>query len=375
MSTGPDERQLAARHKQLYTTMQSAGLDGLALNPGSSMIYLTGLHFHLSERPAVILFVPDKTPAVILPELEMAKIKSLPYPVSAFPYGEDPQTWGKVFHQAIQAVGVADGIIGVEPRALRFLELRLLEVAAPNADFVSAEESLTSLRMRKDPSEVEAMQGAVQIAQNAFQATLPFIKPGRTEREIAAELTVQLLQAGSDASIPFTPIVASGPNSANPHATPTDRALTPGDLLIIDWGASHNGYISDLTRTIAVGEIDTELERIASIVMEANAAGRAAVRPGITAGEIDRITRAVIDQSGYGQFFTNRTGHGIGMEGHEDPYIYKENKIPLAAGMAFTIEPGIYLPERGGVRIEDDIVVTEDAGLSLSDLPRDLFYV
>ena len=165
------------------------------------------------------------------------------------------------------------------------------------------------------------------------------------------------------------------PNSANPHATPTDRVLSLGDLLIIDWGASCNGYISDLTRTIAVGEIDAELELIASIVIEANAAGRAAVRPGVTAGEIDHITRAVIEQSGYGQFFTHRTGHGIGMEGHEDPYLFKENSIPLVAGMAFTIEPGIYLPGRGGVRIEDDIVVTEDAGLSLSDLPRDLFYV
>lgn len=375
MTTGPDESQLAARHKQLFTTMQSAGLDALALNPGPSMVYFSGLHFHLSERPAVVLFVPGITPAVILPELEMAKINALPYPVTAFPYGEDPQTWGKIFHKAIQAIGVAEGNIGVEPRGLRVLELRLLEGAAPHANFVSAEDSLAFLRMRKDHSEVEAMQSAVDIAQNAFRATLPFIEAGRTEREIAAELTVQLLRAGSDASIPFTPIVASGPNSANPHATLTDRVLTPGDLLVIDWGASYAGYISDLTRTIAVGKLEAELERIASIVIEANAAGRAAVRPGITAGEIDRITRAVIEQSGYGQYFTHRTGHGIGMEGHEDPYIFMENTLPLAAGMAFTIEPGIYLPGRGGVRIEDDIIVTNDAGLSLSDLPRALFYV
>ena len=375
MTIGPDERQLATRQKQLFTTMQSAGLDALALNPGPSMVYLTGLHFHLSERPAVVLFVPGTTPAVILPELEMAKVNALPYANTAFPYGEDPQTWGMVFQKAMRSIGVTGGKVGVEPRSLRVLELRLLEGAAAHANFVSAESSLAFLRMRKDSREVEAMQSAVHIAQDAFRATLPFIRPGRSEREIAAELTVQLLRAGSDASIPFTPIVASGPNSANPHATPTDRVLSLGDLLIIDWGASCNGYISDLTRTIAVGEIDAELELIASIVIEANAAGRAAVRPGVTAGEIDHITRAVIEQSGYGQFFTHRTGHGIGMEGHEDPYLFKENSIPLVAGMAFTIEPGIYLPGRGGVRIEDDIVVTEDAGLSLSDLPRDLFYV
>lgn len=375
MTLGPDEEQLAARQKQLFTTMQSAGLDALALNPGSSMVYLTGLHFHLSERPAVVLFVPGTIPAVILPELEMAKVNALPYEITAFAYGEDPQSWGMVFQKALRSIGVTGGKVGVEPRSLRVLELRLLEGAAEHANFVSAETSLAFLRMRKDSREVEAMQSAVQIAQDAFRATLPFIRPGRSEREIAAELTVQLLRAGSDANIPFTPIVASGPNSANPHATPTDRVLTHGDLLVIDWGASRGGYISDLTRTVAVGKIDAELERIASIVIRANEAGRAAVRPGVTAGEIDRITRAVIVQSGYGQYFTHRTGHGIGMEGHEDPYIFTENTLPLASGMAFTIEPGIYLPGRGGVRIEDDIVVTKDAGLSLSDLPRDLFFV
>jgi Xaa-Pro dipeptidase len=375
MSLESNEQQLITRQNQLSEIMQSAGLDALVINPGPSMIYLTGLHFHLSERPAVVLFVPGTTPTVIFPELEMIKIKTLPYPVRAFPYGEDPRTWGDVFRQATQAAGIEHGRVGVEPRALRVLELRLLEASAPNADFVSAEDTLAFLRMRKDASEVALMQKAVDIAQRGLKATIPFIQPGKSEREIAAELTLQLLKAGSDTGIPFSPIVASGPNSANPHATPTDRVLTTGDLLIIDWGASHSGYISDLTRSFAIGQVGAEFERIAKIVAEANAAGRAAARPGVTAGEVDTITRSVIDQAGYGEFFTHRTGHGIGMEGHEAPYIYKENKIPLATGMAFTIEPGIYLPGRGGVRIEDDIVVVEDGAQSLSDLPRELIFI
>jgi Xaa-Pro dipeptidase len=250
-----------------------------------------------------------------------------------------------------------------------------LEASAPDADFVSAEETLAFLRMRKDAGEVAAMQEAVKIAQRALQASFKFIRPGKSEREIANELTLQLLKAGSDASIPFSPIVASGPNSANPHAMPTDRVLTSGDLLVIDWGASQAGYISDLTRSFAIGQVETEFVRIAKIVGEANAAGRAAVRPGITAGEVDVITRSVIVQSGYGEFFTHRTGHGIGMEGHEAPYIYRENAIRLAPGMTFTIEPGVYLPGRGGVRIEDNIVVTENGAQSLSDLPRDLITI
>jgi Xaa-Pro dipeptidase len=375
MSLETNQNQFTSRQNQLYQSMQSAGLDALVINPGPTMVYLTGLHFHLSERPAVVLFVPGATPAVIFPELEMIKIKTLPYPVRSFPYGEDPRTWGGVFRLATQACGIVHSRVGVEPRALRVLELRLLEAGAPQAEFVSAEETLAFLRMRKDANEVAFMQKAVDIAQRGLEATIPFIHAGKSEKEIAAELTLQLLKAGSDASIPFSPIVASGPNSANPHATPTERVLTPGDLLIIDWGASYNGYISDLTRCFALGQVEAEFEQIAKIVIEANAAGRAAARPGITAGEVDTITRAVIVQAGYGEYFTHRTGHGIGMEGHEAPYIYKENTLPLAPGMAFTIEPGIYLPGRGGVRIEDDIVVTENGAQSLSDLPRELFYI
>ena len=189
------------------------------------------------------------------------------------------------------------------------------------------------------------------------------------------ELTIALLRAGSDAELPFAPIVAGGPNSANPHANPSDRCLAAGDLVVVDWGASYAGYYSDLTRTLAVGDVETELRQIARIVADANAAGRAAGKPGITAGEVDQAARAVIAAAGYGQFFTHRTGHGLGMETHEQPYMFGENKLRLADGMVYTVEPGIYLPGRGGVRIEDDVVVTADGCESLSSLPRDLYQV
>lgn len=360
------------RQAQLFEVMQSAGLEALVLNPGHTMVYLTGLHFHLSERPVVVYFVPGAQPVVVYPELETAKIKALPYPVQAFAYGDDPNSWDKVFRKATDVAGINERRVGVEPRTLRVLELSFLESSAPQAKFVSAEESLSYLRMRKDSNEISAMREAVNIAQRALQATLGFIQVGKTERQIATELTLQLLKAGSEASIPFTPIVASGPNSANPHAVLSGRQLQRGDLLIIDWGASYDGYISDLTRTFAIGPVEAEFERIARIVASANEAGRSAARPGVTAGEVDQITRAVITETGYGVFFTHRTGHGIGMEGHEAPYLYQENKLPLAVGMTFTIEPGIYLPERGGVRIEDNMVITEGGAESLSNLPREL---
>jgi len=359
------------RQQKLTLAIQTAGLEALALNPGPSLVYLTGMHFHLMERPVVAIFRPHTPLIVILPELETAKTRGLPYPVQVFPYGEDPASWRSVFQQALLAAGLKDQAkIGLEPRRLRVLELRFLEQAAPGTSFISAEESLAALRMYKDDSEIKAMRQAVAIAEKALEAALQVAKIGMSERELAAELTMQLLRHGSQPELPFSPIVASGPNSANPHAAPSDRQLTPGDLLVIDWGATHDGYVSDITRTFAIGEPTPEMEKITAIVAEANAAGRAAARPGVPAGEIDKAARQVIIKAGYGQYFTHRTGHGLGMEGHEAPYIYSENQMELSPGMTFTVEPGIYLPGQNGVRIEDDVVITSDGAESLTTLPR-----
>lgn len=360
------------RLSSLYAALTSARLDALALNPGPSLTYLTGLHFHLMERPVVMFFCPGRDPAIVLPELETPKLAQLPYRAQAFPYGENPALWADAFRAAVNALGIAHGAIGVEPRALRLLEFGYLMDGAPGAHFPDASTVVSSLRVRKDLAEVEAMRRAVRIAQQALEATLPLVRIGMTERELAAELTVQLLRAGSAPEMPFSPIVSAGPNSANPHASPTDRRLQPGDLLVVDWGATHDGYISDLTRTFAIGEVGEEERRIHRIVQEANAAGRSAVRPGVPCAAVDRAARAVIEQAGYGPYFTHRTGHGIGMEGHEEPYMRGDNEQLLEVGMAYTVEPGIYLPGRNGVRIEDDMVVTADGAESLSDLPRDL---
>jgi len=198
------------------------------------------------------------------------------------------------------------------------------------------------------------------------------IHPGVSEQEVASELTLQLLRNGSQPELPFFPIVSSGPNSANPHATPSERTLTPGDMLVIDWGANYSGYVSDITRTFAIGYITQEFEKIHQVVLNANTAGREAVQSGLKAEQIDEAARDQIAQAGYGQFFIHRTGHGIGIEGHEPPYIRQGNQRILSPGMTFTIEPGIYLPEENGVRIEDDVLVTEDGGQSLTTIKREL---
>jgi Xaa-Pro dipeptidase len=366
---------MTPRLEKLYTAMQTAGLEAVALNPGPTLTHLTGLTFHLMERPVVMFFAPGQDPALVLPELEMLKVQELAYPAQAFPYPEDPSAWQVAFHQAAQALKLDGMQIGVEPRALRLLEFGYIKAAAPAADFPDASAALGSLRLCKDRDEIHKMRRAVAIAQDALKAVIPLIKTGMSEQQLAAELTVQLLRHGSEPELPFAPIVSSGPNSANPHAAPSGRLLQPGDLLVVDWGARFEGYISDLTRTFALGKVDVELEKIHQIVQQANAAGRAAAKPGATAADVDNAARTFIAQAGYGPYFTHRTGHGIGLEAHEEPYMRGDNMQVLEPGMTFTIEPGIYLPGHGGVRIEDNVVITKQGVECLSDLEREILTI
>ncbi|MBS1250881.1 MAG: Xaa-Pro dipeptidase [Chloroflexi bacterium] len=365
------------RQQKLSQILIDNHLDALALNPGPNLVHLTGLNFHLMERPTVAFFRPEAAPLLILPELEQGKLAQLPFELQPFPYTEDRATWPQAFRRAVDTGGLRAKRVGIIPNRLRVLELRFLEEAAPQATFVPAEEVAAALRMRKDPQEIEHMRQAAHIAQEALEATLSQFKIGITEREFAAELTTQLLRHGSDPHLPFSPIVASGPHSANPHATPTARTITEGDLLLVDWGANVEGYFSDITRTFAVGDVGDSLREIAGIVKEANAAGRAAARAGTPAGEVDQAARTVISRAGYGEHFIHRTGHGLGREAHEEPYIAAGSDQILEVGMTFTIEPGIYLPRvgsvrGGGVRIEDDVVITPEGCESLTDLPREM---
>ncbi|MEJ2411833.1 MAG: Xaa-Pro peptidase family protein [Anaerolineales bacterium] len=365
----PDKQHLQ-RQQILQNTIKKSGIQAAAFNPGPDLNYLTGLDFHLMERPVIFILPQDGSPVMVLPELESAKMENLPYPIRPFFFNENPDSWTGIFKAALQEAGVKKGKMGVIPRRLRLLELNYLQAAAPELELVSAQDLISRIRMVKDSEEVEKMQEAVRIAECSLAAILSSIKPGLSEKELASRLVSRLLQQGSDPELPFFPIVSFGENSANPHASPGDRILQEGDLVLIDWGAAYHGYYSDITRVFALGDLHPEIEKIAQFVREANLAARAAVKPGVSASEVDRAARQVISEAGYGEFFTHRTGHGLGREAHEEPYISQFDETILEPGMTFTIEPGIYLPNRGGVRIEDDILVTEDGGRSLTNQPR-----
>lgn len=364
---------LLNRHTALGALLLNARLDGFALLPGANLYYLTGVHFHLFERPVIALFTSHFPPILILPELEMEKARQINAGFQLFPYSENPSTWSGVVQQALAACHL-DRVcqVGVDPYQFRLLEMRILEDANPNLSFTTAPQITAQLRIRKDKKEMDAIRKAVTIAQEALLATLPLINSGVTEKQVASELTIQLLRCGSDPHLPFTPIVASGPNSANPHATPTDRILSVGDLVVIDWGAFYQGYCSDLTRTFAIQVLHSRQAEVGEIVLAANQAGRSACAPGISTEQVDQSARNVIDQAGFGKFFIHRTGHGIGLEPHEEPYIRGGNDMILESGMTFTIEPGVYLAGEFGVRIEDNVHITSDGAESLSDLVRQI---
>ncbi len=345
----------------------------MIFNASPSLFYLSGLNFHLSERPVVLVICPEGSPLLVLPELELRKVSSVDFPIDVYPYPEEVSRWSQLFHEALGSRDLPPTArIGMEPRYLRLLEYNLLLPALPASPLHDGSHLISTMRAVKSAQEIELQQQAVDIAEQALYNILPQIKPGITEKEIGARLVAELFEGGSDAALPFSPIVSSGPNGANPHAAPSDRELTQGDLLIIDWGAGYQGYVSDLTRTFAIGPIDQKYQDIHRIVREANQAAREKAGPGIPCCEVDSAARSVITKAGYGTQFTHRTGHGLGLECHEEPYIRGDNTDILETGMSFTIEPGIYFEHENGVRIEDDVVITDTGAHSLSSFPREL---
>jgi Xaa-Pro aminopeptidase len=337
------------------------------------MRYLSGLSLFTSERPILAFYPLKGSPAMLLPGLEAGRVRDVVgTAIELYPY-TDEQGYQPALERAVRVLALEGQRCAVEYLSMRVLELRALERAAPAAAYVSLEDELHGLRAIKDTSEISAMRQAIAITERALHNLISQPVLGMAEREIAGRLEQEMMAAGAD-GIAFV-IVVAGPNSANPHAGPSDRPVQEGDLLTIDCGVTKDGYLSDITRTFALGKVHPRLADVYRTVKRANEAGRDAIRPGIAAQEVDRAARAVIAEAGYGEFFIHRTGHGLGMEGHEPPYIVEGNLQSLEPGMVFTVEPGIYMPGVGGVRIEDNVAVTETGADCLTSFSRELMVI
>lgn len=358
------------RLERLRAEMARREMDAVAVVPSANLFYLTGVQMHVSERVTLLLVTRDAA-HLILPALEAPRVESrakIPLTLHAWSDAE----WVKQGWAPLKKSAALDGLnIAVDYYSVRALELTQLQAAARGASFSDASPLFEALRMSKDAAEVDAMRRAARVLETSMDALLNEIRVGKTERELAARWQWLMFEHGAD-GIPDAPIVASGPNSAQPHTTSTAREIQNGDLLILDGWCAVDGYFGDITRTFAIGKVSAELKHIYELVLNANQAGRAAAKPGALCQDVDRAARKIISDAGYGEYFVHRTGHGLGLEVHEAPNMVEGDTRILAPGNTFTVEPGIYLADKGGVRIEDDVVVTQDGGESLTTYPREL---
>ncbi|WP_086792463.1 aminopeptidase P family protein [Streptomyces thermovulgaris] len=359
-----------ARMERAARAADDAGLAGLLVAPGPDLVWLTGYAPPAdTERLTLLVLTPGRDPVLVVPTLEA--------PDAARATGASALTlrdWtdGTDPYAITAELLDGDGRFGISDNTWA-MHLLGLQRALPDTSYASLTEALPMLRAVKDEAEVELLAAAGAAADAAFEEirTMPFA--GRREREVGADLA-DLLRRFGHSRVDFT-IVGSGPNGANPHHEMGDRVIEHGDMVVLDFGGLKDGYGSDTTRTVHVGEPTDEERRVHDIVREAQEAGFRAVRPGVACQEVDRAARAVIEQAGYGEYFIHRTGHGIGVTTHEPPYMIEGEEQPLVPGMCFSVEPGIYLPGRFGVRIEDIVTVTEDGGRRLNNTTREMVTV
>jgi Xaa-Pro aminopeptidase len=359
-----------SRLEDAQAQVRAAGLDALLLTPGADLRYITGYDAKQLERLTCLVIPGGNQPVLVVPKLELPAAQASPasglgLEMIAWEETEDPYELiaRRLGHVAV--VGLAD-----QMWALMVLKLR---DAMPGTGQALASSALRDLRMRKTPAEVGALREAGAAIDRVHARVPGWLKAGRTERQVGVLIAEAILAEGHS-QVDFV-IVGSGPNAASPHHEVSDRVLEPGDVVVVDiGGAMPSGYRSDCTRTYAIGEPPAEFTAYYQVLKDAQEAACAAVRPGVPAEMIDAAAREPITRAGYGEAFIHRTGHGIGLESHEDPYIVAGNTEPIAPGMAFSIEPGIY-PGPHGARIEDIVVCTEDGCERLNHAPRELIRV
>jgi len=364
-----DPTALRARLDRAREAAGAAGVDAMLMAPGSDLRYLIGGSGTSFERLTCLVLRTDAPPVLVVPKLEAPGYAAVPtdelgVEIATWVDDEDPYGIVSSLLGAASRIAVGD----VMP-ALHVLALR---GALPGADQVLAGPIVRELRMRKDATEVEGLRRAGAAIDRVHARMADFVRVGRTEAQAGADIAAAIVEEGH--TVAEFVIVGSGPNGASPHHGVSDRVLEAGDVVVVDIGGPiAEGYCSDSTRTYVLGEPrDADVEQTYAVLQAAQQAAVDAVRPGVAAQDVDAAARTIIADAGFGEYFIHRTGHGIGLDVHEDPYIVAGNALPLEAGMAFSIEPGIYQPGRWGARIEDIVVVTEDGVDPLNRRPHDL---
>ena len=352
------------RLEALRRTLAPSGIDALLVTGENHLRYLTGF---TGEQTALLLgrdrawMISDAKFVVPLAE-ECPELEAVIRPVGQAVY-----------------TGVADTVaklglrrIGFDPNATTVAQFETLNTRAGSIEWIPSGGQVERLRAIKEPGELAAIREAIRQAESAFAQVVAQIEPGQSEKQMADAIEATIRREGATAAA-FAPIVATGRHAALPHARPrADARLGDADFTLVDWGASHGGYKSDLTRMVVTGKVSTEFMSVYQTVLRAQQAAIATLRPEVTAGDVDLAARSIIEKAGHGSAFSHGLGHGVGLDIHEIPFFRRDASVALEAGMVVTIEPGIYQPEWGGVRIEDDVLITEDGAEVLTHLPRTL---
>ena len=357
----------AARMARVADDALEAGLDGVLVTPGPDLVWLTGYRpTAITERLTMLVLTPDAPPMLLVPVLERPDAEaaegSVSVRISDWADGTDPYETASRLLRADARFGISDSAWA--------MHLLGLQTALPDTRYRALSQSLPMMRAVKDANELSRLALAGEAADATYGEIVQLRFAGRRETEVAADLARLLREFGHE-QVDFT-VVGSGPNGANPHHEAGSRVIEQGDTVVLDFGGLRYGYGSDTTRTVSVGEPTIEVSDVHNIVARAQQAAFEAVQPGVSCQEIDRIARATITEAGFGDQFIHRTGHGIGVTTHEPPYLVEGETQQLRPGMCFSIEPGIYLSGRFGVRIEDIVTVTDSAGERLNNTDRAL---
>lgn len=353
----------SSRIEKLRKKMNEKGIEQIIIGPTSNMFYLTNFIEEQMERP--LLFIVDNDDAYfVVSKIYEEQISNLGFKVVSYKDGEDP--YSKIRLKEGRTVAVDDQLWSM------FL-ISLLERFSFRKIF-PASSILKELRMIKDEREVEVMKEGVSIAEKSFLEFLNYVKEGETECRLAKKLENVFYEMGAE-GVSFLPILTSGPNTSMPHLRCTNRKVRKGDVIIADFGIKYKGYSTDTTRVISLGKPSEDILRIHQIVLEAQEKAEKEAKNSMRGMEIDSLARNVITSRGYGEYFIHRTGHGIGIDVHEDPYISQDSNTEIKEYMTFTVEPGIYLPGKFGIRIEDMVIMSKSVAISFNKLDKNIYVV
>jgi len=355
---------------KIQAFLRSSNLEAAFITTPDNVFYFTGFKSNPHERLLGVAIFNDATPLLICPKMEVPDAIEAGWSFDVVGHEDTDNAWD-ILSNAIQEKVGSIHTLAVEKSHLTVERLEALMERFPNLQVSRVDEKINELRVIKSEQELQHLRKAAELADYAIEVGVKEIAEGKTELEILNVIEKAVKEKGAS-QMSFDTMVLSGKKTASPHGKPGDRKIQKGDFILFDLGVVYNGYCSDITRTVAFGEPTEEMKEIYQTVLKAEESAVQAVKPGITASSLDKTARDIITEAGYGEYFTHRLGHGLGISVHEYPSITGVNELQLQEGMVFTIEPGIYHPEIAGVRIEDDVVVTKDGVEVLTKFPKEL---